>query len=85
MIHCWNCNYYTKTIEPIIINRYGIEKIRVIGCCDICKRGKSRNYSYDLPSGWYSIPIKQIFGNNIIYHNGKSVKILDMFDNYINK
>ena len=85
MIHCWNCDCYTKTIEPIIINRYGLEKIKVIGCCDRCKKGKARNYSYNLPSDWYKIPIKQIFGNIVIYKNGDSIKILDLVDNYINQ
>ena len=84
MIHCWNCNCYTKTIEPIIIKRFGVDKIKVTGCCDKCKIGKVRNYFHNLPNEWHKIPLNHIYGNNIIYGNGESVKILDIFDKYIN-
>lgn len=84
MIHCWNCNYYTKTIEPVMIKRFGIEKIKIMGCCERCKMGKTRHYFYNLPYEWNKIPLYHVYGNNIIYPDGKSVRILDIIDKYIN-
>ena len=83
-IFCFHCQQYSRTIEPYVIKKYGYEKLRLIGVCEICGFGKIRNYAYNLAPAWYKIPMKNTFLGHIIYSGNERVRIKDIVDDYIN-
>ena len=88
-LYCYNCKLSTKTIEPINLKRFDTYKIRITGCCEFCLIGKTRHFAFYLnpettPIDIESIPMHQLFKNNIYYDNGTSRNILNLLDNFIN-
>ena len=66
-IFCYNCNKFTETIEPIILKRFAVDKIKIIGVCKKCLIGKCHEYVETdychLPKFIYSIPVGILYIN----------------------
>ena len=82
-IFCHGCHSYTRSIEPILMTRFGECKLRIECVCQQCLKGKAKQYSYGLPLEIYDMPIGTLYINYIIENNNKK-RIFDIVDGLLN-
>ena len=83
-IFCYDCNLYTKSIEPIIIRRYNTQSFGIFATCYKCKTFKTIGlkdfYNEKFPRDYFNLPLGKPFMNNIITNKGEKRNILkDLF------
>lgn len=86
-IFCYNCNKFTRTIEPISLQRIKYDKFHIYGICENCISTKSKFVFFDrdmFPDIFFVIPARKTFLNNIILDNNEIVNIYRYVDKIIN-
>ena len=90
-IFCYNCRKFTRTVEPLFLKRFAIQKIKIIGTCEECLLGKCHEYEETpychLPEIIYSIPVGMLFINTVYncWNSGVRAKVDQRLEQHIDK
>ncbi len=85
-LFCYFCKNYTKTVEPMVLQRVNNFKFHICGLCEKCNRTKSKfilSYKTSFPECFFELPFQRTFLNNIIVDD-KLVNIFEKVNNLIN-